>query len=69
MKGRVGEFHLLLDPERSEGPELPSGLDRVLEQGRLADARLSVHQEDAAVPAARCLEEPVEHLALAVAPE
>ena len=65
MKGRVGELHFLLDPERSDGPELPSGLDRVVEQCRLADTGLSMDHEHAAVPAASGVEEPVEHLALA----
>ena len=69
VKGGVRELHLLLDPERSDDLELPPRLDRVLQQCRLADARLSVHHEDAAVPAACGLEEPVEHLALAAPPE
>ena len=69
VKRRVRELDLLLDPERSDGPELPSRLDRVLEQCRLADARLSVHHEHAAVPAACGFEEPVERLALAAPSE
>ncbi len=69
VKGRVGELHLLLDTERSDGPEPPSRLDRVVEQRRLADARLSIDHQHAAVPAARRFEEPVEHLALAAPPE
>ncbi len=69
VKGRVRELDLLFDPERSDGPELPSRLDRVLEQCRLADARLSVHHEHAAASAACGFEEPVEHLALATPAE
>lgn len=45
---------------------LAASLDRVLEHRGLADARLSVHHQDAAVPAARGLEQPVEHGTLAV---
>ena len=54
---------------RSARPETPPRLDRVLEQCRLADPRLSMHNQDATVAAARGLEEPLEHLALALPAE
>jgi hypothetical protein len=65
----VRELHLRLDPTGPSDAKPPPCLDRVLEQRGLADARLSVHHQDAAVPAACRLEEPVERLALAAASE
>ena len=59
-----GELHLPLDADGAGDPELPPRLDRVLQQRGLADARLSVHHQDPAVPAARGLQQPFEHLAL-----
>ena len=43
--------------------------DRVLEQGRLSDARLAVHRQHAAVAVPRSLEQAVEHVALALPAE
>ena len=60
------ELHLPLDSAGS-GDVIPLAcLDRVLEQRGLADARLSMHHQDAAVPAARGLDQPVEHGTLAL---
>ena len=41
----------------------------MLQQRGLADARLAIHHQDAPVPAARGLQQPVERLALAFAAE
>jgi hypothetical protein len=41
----------------------------LLQQGGLADTRFPVHDQDAAAPAARRLDEPLQHLALTLAPE
>ena len=64
LKRRVGQLHLPLHAGRAGDPKLSGRLDRVPEQRRLADARLSVHHQDPAVPAARRIQQPVEHLAL-----
>ena len=65
-----GELHLPLDARPSRATRKSSRrLDRVLEQRRLADAGLSVHHEDGAVAAPRGLQQPVEHLALALPAE
>ena len=62
---RERELHLRLDPERPGDPKPAPGLDRVLEQGGLADARFAMHHQHAAAPAADAVQQPVEHLALA----
>ena len=64
-----GELHLALDAGGAGDAEVRRRLDRVLEQGGLADARVAVHDQDAAVPAARGVQQPVEHLALALPAE
>ena len=43
LKRGVGELHLPLDADRAGDPEVAPRLDRVLQQRRLADAGLSVH--------------------------
>ena len=53
LKRRVRELHLPFDTDGAGDPELPPRLDRVLQQRGLADARLSVHHQDPAAPAAR----------------
>jgi hypothetical protein len=69
LQRRERELHLPLDPSGAGGPKLPPRLDRVLQQGGLADARLSVHHQDPAVPAAGGLQQPFEHLALTLPAE
>ena len=64
-----GELHLAFDADGAGDAKLLPRLDRVLEQRGLADARLSVQHQDAAAAVARGLEQPVEHLALALAAE
>jgi len=60
------ELHLPFHPAGSGDAEPLARLDRVLEQSGLADARLAMHHQDAAVSATRCLEQPVEHRTLAL---
>jgi len=57
------KLHLRFDPGRPGGPKLARRFDRVLEQRGLADARFAMHHQYAAAPAARAVQEPVEHLA------
>jgi hypothetical protein len=59
-----GELHLSLDPGRADDPKLGSSLDCVLEQRRLTDARLAVHHQYATTSGTRCVQQPVEYLAL-----
>jgi hypothetical protein len=65
----VGELHLSLDADGAGDPKPARRLDRILQQGGLADTRFPVHDQDPAAPAAGRLEEPVQRLALTVAPE
>ncbi|HMJ37474.1 MAG TPA: hypothetical protein VK501_26450 [Baekduia sp.] len=67
LKRRERQLHLALDADGAGDAERRARLDRVLQQGRLADARLSVQHEDAAAAVARGPQKPVEHFALAVA--
>jgi hypothetical protein len=60
---------LYVDPEGAGDPKPPPSLDRVLEQGGVADARVAMQDEDAALPAAHAVQQPVEHLKLAVPAE
>ena len=61
------QLHLALDANGAGDAERRARLDRVLQQGRLADTRLSVQHEDAAAAVARGVQKSVEHLALATA--
>ena len=49
--------------------ELRGGLHRVRKQRGFPDARIAVHDQDSAVPAARGVEEPVERVLLPLATE
>ena len=69
LKRRVGKLHLRLDPERPRDPKPPPRLDRVLEQGGLADARVAMHHQHAPMPAAHAGQQPVEHLKLTFPPQ
>ena len=69
LQRREGELHLSLDPDRAGDAEVRRRLDRVLEQRGLADARLAVDHQHAAVTVARGLEQPLEHVALALPAE
>ena len=65
----VRELHLPLDSAGSGNAEILARADGVLEQRALADARRSMHDQDATFLPARGLEQPVEHGTLALAPE
>jgi hypothetical protein len=65
LNGRERELHLRLDPGRPGDPTPSPSLDRVLEQGGLADARVATHDQHAPMPAAHTVKQPVEHLAFA----
>jgi hypothetical protein len=69
LQRRVGELHLPLDADGARDPELPTRLHRALQQRGLAHARLAVHHQDPAVPAARGLQQPPERLALGLPAE
>jgi hypothetical protein len=69
LRRRERELHFRLDPTGpGDAKPLPC-LDRILEQRGLADARLAVHHQDAAVRRARGVKQPVERGALALASE
>jgi len=63
------ELRLPFDAGDPGGAEPPRRLGSVLEQRGLADARLAVHDQDTAAPAARGLQQPVEHRELALTAE
>jgi hypothetical protein len=69
VERRERKLHLPFDPDRAGDPEVRSRLDRMVEQRGLADARLAVHREHAAVTLARRLQHAAEHLALALPTE
>ena len=63
LQRRERQLHLRLDAGGPHDAELRRRLDRPLEQGGLADARLSVHDRDAGLPPlARGGQQLVEHL-------
>jgi hypothetical protein len=49
------KLHLSLDPEGPDDPKLSSSLDRILEQGSLPDARLTMYHQHAATPGAHAV--------------
>ena len=49
------ELHLGFDPGRPGGPKPARSLDRVVEQGGLADARFAMHDQHAATSAAHAV--------------
>ena len=65
LNRRERELHLRFDPGGPSDPEVAPGLDRVLEQRGLADARFAVHHQHATTPGAHAVQQPVENLALA----
>ena len=69
LQGRERELHLPLDTGGPRDPETRRRLDRVFQQRRLTDPRLASHNQRTALPTARRLEQPVEHLALAAPAE
>jgi hypothetical protein len=69
VQRRVVEIELPFDARSPDDVKVFGGLDGVLEQRRLANAGVSVHHEDGAVAAARGIQQPVEHRALALPAE
>jgi hypothetical protein len=69
LKCREREFHFPLDADRAGDPEVCPRPDRRLEQCGLADARLAVDRQYAAVAVARGLQHAVEHRVLALSAE
>lgn len=69
VERRERELHLAFDSDRARNPEVRSRLDRIVEQCGLADARLAVHREHAAVAVARRLQHAIEHVAVALPSE
>ena len=67
LQRRKRQLHLALDAARAGDAELSLRLDRVIQQRRLADARLAVQHQDAAAAVARRPQQPVDRLALALA--
>jgi hypothetical protein len=67
METGEGKLHLPLDAGSLRNPELRRGAERVFEQRGLADAGLAADDEDAAVPASCCLEQPIKGRALGTA--
>src|SRR4051794_14007528 len=66
LERREREFHLPFDSVGASDPEVRSRPNRILEQGGLADARVPVYDEDAAVAVPRGSQQAVEPLALAL---
>ena len=69
LERRVRELHLPLDADRPQDAQLAPLPQRLLQQRGLAGAGLAMHDEDAAVPAARSPEQPGEDLALTLSAE
>jgi hypothetical protein len=67
MQGRVRELHLGLDADGTGDTEISGRIEHVLEQRRLADARLAVYHDGAASSRARTLEQTIERFTLAAA--
>ena len=65
MQRRVVELHLPLDARSPNDAKVLACLDRVLEQRGLADAGVSVHDEDGAMTVPRGIEQALEHRAFA----
>ncbi|HLX18853.1 MAG TPA: hypothetical protein VKR23_01765 [Gaiellaceae bacterium] len=66
LKRRKWEFHLAFDAGRTGDTEVRCCFDGVVEQGRFADARLSVHQQHAALAVPRPGQYAVENVALSL---
>ena len=69
LNRRERELHLGFDPSSPADPKLAPGPGGVFQQGGLADARFAIYHQYIALPAARAFQQPVEHLALALASE
>jgi hypothetical protein len=67
VQGRVRELHLRLDADRAADAETSGRFDRVLEQRRLAYARLAAYHEGTALPSAHTVDQTIERFTLAAA--
>ena len=65
MQPGEGQLHLRLDTDGTRHPKARRLLDQVLEQRRLAHARLAAHHQGPALARADRFDEVVEHLAFA----
>ncbi len=69
LDGRERELHLGFDPGGAEDPKPVRTIDRVFQQGGLADTAFAVEDQHAAARVARGLQQSVESLTLARAAE
>jgi hypothetical protein len=69
LERRERKLHLSFDPTGPHDLEVRPRLDRVLQQGGLADARVAVDHQDPTASTARDLQQPLERLALALPAE
>jgi hypothetical protein len=65
MQPREGKLHLRLDTGGTLHPATRRLLDDVIQQRRLAHARLATHHERSALARANGFDHPVEHIAFA----
>jgi len=68
MQPSEGEFHLRLDACGVYHPEIRRSPGHIVQQRRLADARLAPHHQCPALACADSISEPVKHATLATAP-
>jgi hypothetical protein len=66
VQGRIGEVDLTLDADRANHLEPGRRCDQLLEERRLADARLAPHDESGAPTGSHGREQPLEQLALGI---
>jgi hypothetical protein len=69
LQRRVVELHLPLDPRGTNDAEVVARVDRVLEERGLADAGVSLHEEDGAVTVPRGIQQVLKHRALVLPAE
>ena len=69
MQGRERAVLLRLDPRHADHPEPARAHHQVIQQRRLADTGLAAHHQRSAPAGPRARDQPVEDLALRLAPE
>ena len=69
LQRRVVELHLPLDARSLNDTKILARLDRVLEERGLADAGVSLHEEDGAVTVPNGIQQSLKHRALALPAE
>ena len=65
MQPGEGQLHLRLHTRRARHAETHQLSDHKLQQRRLADSRLTTHNQHTTLARPSCLEQPLERLALA----